>query len=113
MSVKNQTEQKFICCEGLYLMSREPESPLQYEPEKRRFRIWSPAPAFRKEGQPIIVYDIFFCPKCGQELPDDLSKVWADTIREEFEVYNIIDPKQLEKLPKKYLTEEWWREKGL
>jgi hypothetical protein len=112
--MKSKTMQSTIfCCEELQSMACEPESPLQYEPEKRRFRIWSPAPAFQKKGRPIFVYDIFFCPKCGKELPEDLAKEWADTIREKFKVYNILDPKGLAKLPPEYLTEEWWKEEGL
>jgi hypothetical protein len=102
-----------FCCPELMAMAVEPESPLQYEPEKRRFRIWSPAPAFRKKGKPIFIYDIFFCPKCGKELPADLAKEWADVLNNEFKIFNIIDPKKLATLPEKYLTEAWWQEKGL
>ena len=103
-------ENSLLCCQNLYNLYQDPECPLQYEPEKRRIRFFSAPPAYRKKGQYLVVYDIFYCPSCGKELPDDLAKEWADTIREKFGVYNILDKKQLSKVPPEYFCDKWWKD---
>ena len=50
-----------------------------------------------------------FCPWCGRKLPGSLRDMYCDEVREiGFEPFDDKD-----RLPKKYLTEEWWREKGV
>jgi hypothetical protein len=64
-------------------MAYEPQSALQYEPEKQSLRISVLALKFQKKGH-SIVYDIFFYSKFGKGLPDGLTKESVDTIRENF-----------------------------
>lgn len=95
--------------------------PLMYEPEKRRFFFSSVPCAFllhkvheNNNAKYRIVYSqIFFCPWCGAKLPTSLGKEWFEIVSQKFGVTNLSDSKQLAKVPKKYMSEEWWREEKL
>ncbi len=55
---------------------------------------------------------IKFCPWCGKKLPKDLWNEWYDEIEElGFELP--LEPEELKKIPKEYMTEEWWIKRGL
>ncbi len=59
-----------------------------------------------------VVDRLVFCPWCGKKLPKDLWNEWYDEIEElGFELP--LEPDDYNKIPKEYMTEEWWKKKGL
>ena len=55
---------------------------------------------------------MYYCPFCGTQLPNSLRDQWFDEISKElgFEVDLSIDKR---KIPSEFLTEEWWKKRGL
>jgi len=53
-----------------------------------------------------------FCPFCGKKEPQSLRKKWLEILKED---YGLVDPlkKDQKKVPQEFLTDEWWRERGL
>jgi hypothetical protein len=69
---------------------------------------------FKFDEYGIIVHDggssklnIYFCPWCGTKLPFSKRDEWFDKIKALG-----LDPSDKEKIPKKYLTNEWYKEKN-
>lgn len=93
--------------------------PLTYEPEKRRFFLPNVPPFFKFHGFPtkyhrILLSQIFYCFWCGKALPKSLAPEWFKIVTSEFGVTDIFNQKQLaKKLPPEFLTEQWWRQRGL
>jgi hypothetical protein len=93
--------------------------PLIYESEKRRFFLPNIASFFNFHGFPIkpnrkLLNQIFYCPWCGKVLPKSLANEWFRIVTTEFGVSDIYNHKQLAaKVPQKFLSEDWWRERGL
>ena len=64
----------------------------------------------------LMLYNIDplkYCPWCGTEFPKSLRDEWADEVEKKFSVESILDKEELKKVPEEYMTEEWWKKKGL
>jgi hypothetical protein len=55
---------------------------------------------------------IEYCPWCGSKLPDSLNLEWCEAVKQDLGIEDV-DAEEWAKLPEKYKTEQWWREKGL
>ncbi|HEX4068764.1 MAG TPA: hypothetical protein VHX42_01575, partial [Candidatus Babeliales bacterium] len=55
---------------------------------------------------------MLFCPNCGARLPSSLRDEWFDILENE---YGLEEPlhEDKEKVPKEFLTHEWWKERSL
>ncbi len=59
-----------------------------------------------------VVDTLSYCPWCGKKFPKNLRKIWYDEIEAlGFELP--LDPDDYNKIPKEYMTDEWWKKKGL
>lgn len=104
-----------------YPNDRCTRNPLIYEQKTRQFRISNMIlgnllhNVFEQMERPYrhLIYDVFFCPWCGAKLPQSLAKEWFEIVSKKFGITDLSDYKAISKLPKKYLTEKWWKEKGL
>lgn len=56
--------------------------------------------------------EFFYCPWCGKKLPESLFEEWSKVIKENYG-WDRVHAEEWERLPEKFRTEEWWREKGL
>jgi hypothetical protein len=62
----------------------------------------------------MLLCQIFYCPWCGINLPTSLAAQWFKIATTQFGVSDIYNKAQLQaKLPTEFLTEEWWRKRGL
>ncbi len=93
------------------------ECPIQYEPEKRRFKILNYSSAAllhdKERKKRVLGYHIFYCPWCGKKMPSSLAKEWTAEVKTKFEVKDIFSEKELEKISEDFKTEKWWRKKYL
>lgn len=95
------------------------KSLIIYEPEKRRFLLKNMVlvdeTKFKKNKPKCRLRMQFYnCPCCGKELPKSLASLWFKIVTTEFGVTDISNQKQLaKKLPPEFLTEEWWKKRGL
>ena len=53
-----------------------------------------------------------YCMFCGTKLPESLRVPWFDILEQE---YNLESPCEEDKkrVPKEFLTDEWWKKRGL
>lgn len=59
-----------------------------------------------------VVDRLNFCPWCGKKMPKDLWNEWYDEIEKlGFELP--LEPDNYDKISQEYLTDEWWKKKGL
>ena len=56
---------------------------------------------------------IDYCPYCGTKLPQELSDLWFDILEKEYGLDDPGWPEQREKVPTEFLTDEWWKKRGL
>jgi hypothetical protein len=94
------------CCEKMeHRMSKE-YTFIEYMPESREY-------VFNLHGNHEGAhFDMQYCPWCGKKLPESLGEEWCKVIKEDLGVEDV-DAEEWAKLPEKYKTEQWWRERGL
>jgi len=104
------------CCIALANAIQEEDNSIFYKPFLREYYL-KRLPVFA-DGK--LVYDnrdvvdtLRYCPWCGTEFPKSLRDEWADEVEKKFSVESILDKEELKKVPEEYMTEEWWRKKGL
>ena len=94
------------CCHNMECYACENNSLLKYSAYSREYN--------------FILYDdpygtlqnMDYCPWCGTKLPKTLGQEWCDAILEELGIEDV-DAEEWARLPEKYKTEQWWRERGL
>jgi hypothetical protein len=57
----------------------------------------------------IAAQRLVFCPFCGVELPGSLRAEWFAALERE----GVDDPFEAETLPDGFVSDRWWRERGL
>ena len=53
-----------------------------------------------------------YCMFCGKELPKSLRKEWYAILEEKYALESP-DEEDKKKVPKEFLTDEWWKQRGL
>lgn len=103
------------CCLAMESTLEEYDSPIRYIPYTRSYDI-EYSSKFQNEDtkdEITVASTLKYCPWCGTKFPKDLFDEWIEIIKSKFNIKNTLDKKQLEKIPKEYMTEEWWRKRGL
>jgi hypothetical protein len=65
-----------------------------------------PAPNRARQG-------VDYCPWCGTKLPESLFDTRFDILEKEYGIDSPYDDKQKDKIPAEFLTDEWWKKRGL
>lgn len=55
---------------------------------------------------------IDFCMFCGKKLPKSVRHEWYDILEQEYGLESP-DEEDKKKVPKEFLTDEWWKRRGL
>lgn len=50
---------------------------------------------------------------CGTKLPANLRNEWFDILEQEHGLQNPHSSEQRDKIPAEFLTDEWWKRRGL
>jgi len=58
----------------------------------------------------IMLMDYCMC--CGKKLPESLRNKWFDILEEEYKLESPISSDK-KKVPAEFLTDEWWKKRGL
>ena len=80
-------------------------SPVVYRPKFREY--------YLKATVGLGAGKIDFCHYCGTRLPAGLSDAWFDILEEEYGWDNPAGPQQGKKIPTEFLTDGWWKKRGL
>lgn len=67
----------------------------------------------RSPGKVSHGHIIEFCPWCSAKLPESLSDVRDSILLDEYGIDDEFDKKQAKKIPAEFLTDEWWKKRGL
>jgi hypothetical protein len=57
--------------------------------------------------------EMSYCPFCGKRLPKELSDEWFDILEKEYGLDLPLTSKQYDRIPAEFLTDEWWKKRGL
>jgi hypothetical protein len=92
------------CCMAMYHGLIDKKKTLHYS---KKFREYGVNMA-KSTGCMLMDHCIF----CGKKLPNELSDEWIAVLRKE---YGLSDPweKNAQLIPQEFLTDEWWRKRGL
>ena len=92
------------CCLTLECGLSSDARVLSYNPKYREYGI-----KIQKSSRNI---KMSYCICCGKKLPSSLRIKWADTLMIE---HKISDPmyRDKKKIPKEFITDEWWKNRGL
>lgn len=92
------------CCPLLDKYVNNCKTGLNYSPAERELTVF----LARGMGRQVLSY----CPWCGFKLPESLFDARLEILENE---YGIDDPygKQKKNIPAEFLTDEWWKKRGL
>jgi hypothetical protein len=107
MTLARQNYQGPFCCLDMDLMLEEsdPLYNIKYNSTKREY--------YLKSLEGPYMRTIEFCPWCGSQLPKNLRDEWFDILEQEYGIDDPGWPEQLAKVPADFLTDEWWKKRGL
>jgi hypothetical protein len=110
-SAKNKEDKKtklnhkvLHCCNSMDCELLSSTSILLYNAKYREYAVKIP------NSSTYAMID--FCPFCGEKLPVSLRDEWFDILEQE---YGLESPCEEDKkrVPKEFLTDEWWKKRGL
>lgn len=61
----------------------------------------------------LAVQCIFYCPWCGKKLPESVRNEYYDIIENEYKIDITPDMEEEKNFPKDFLSDEWWKQRGL
>ena len=98
---------KAPCCDSLIRELNDCANHLVYSRKYRQYSIG------RLGSKSITCID--YCPWCGTRLPRSLEDDWDVVLEKEYGVVidNPFDKKETKKIPAEFLTDEWWKKRGL
>ncbi|MGA9530341.1 MAG: hypothetical protein WBQ73_00430 [Candidatus Babeliales bacterium] len=101
------------CCLNLQKWIMDSKSPVHYRKDYRYYCVSAPQ-ALMKKYDVWYCYQLTFCPSCGERLPLDLTRKKFKILKKEYGLENPIhDEEQKKRVPKEFLTDEWWKKRGL
>ena len=97
------------CCDVMEYYSTGAKGVLKYSPATREYKFI----LYNTPGK-LGYQEITYCHWCGSRLPQSLGKEWYEAVKQDLGLEDVEgDAEEWAKLPEKYKTEQWWREKGL
>lgn len=107
LALAKQNYEGPFCCFSMDNMLENSDQlyNVKYSPKIREYSLKS------LEGPYIC--PIEFCPWCGFKLPKSLNDEWFDILEEEYGLDLPDIPPHKNKVPAEFLTEEWWKKRGL
>lgn len=101
----NQHPDYESCCDTFKEFLNDCKVGLEYEKQERRFSIL----IARNMGSQAI----HNCPWCGFQLPSLLTDKLEEVLLSEFGIDDMCDKEQKKRIPAEFLTDEWWKKRGL
>lgn len=100
------------CCAMGGAVHEGHDSPITYNPRDRSY--YSTAPrSFLKRNELWSGYRFKYCPFCKKRLPKDLTNAWFDMLEKEYGIDDPYDDEQKRRIPQEFMTDEWWKKRGL
>src|ERR1700761_6396642 len=92
------------CCGALNYQIEDKYCPIKYNERWREYSV--------RDFSSTSLSLMMFCPNCGTKLPFSVRDEWFDILEQE---YGLEDPMKddKKKIPKEFLTDEWWKKREL
>ncbi len=96
-----------FCCFDMDSMLDDDEGlyNVKYNPKLRKY--------YLKSLSGPYIRTLEFCSWCGTQLPKNLNDEWFDILEQEYGLDMPRTVKQQKKIPAEFLTDEWWKKRGL
>ena len=93
------------CCKVMAYYAQYKDALIDYDIEDRSY-------SFILHDDPDGTrLDMYYCPWCGTKIPKDIRDEWIRILETEF---GIKEPYlNREKVPKEFLSDEWWKKRRL
>lgn len=88
------------------------DSSISYDPRIRDYCSSAPQ-SFLKRNEVWIGYGFKYCPFCRKRLPKDLVEKRMDILEKEYGIDDPYDSEQKKLIPQEFMTDEWWKKRGL
>ncbi|MGA9530342.1 MAG: hypothetical protein WBQ73_00435 [Candidatus Babeliales bacterium] len=100
-------------CERLEQWIKDRKSPVFYDQADRFYGVSAPKSLLGKyelwKG-----YGLSFCPGCGNKFLLELSELRCEILEKEYGLDDpAFDEEQKKRVPKEFLTDEWWKKREL
>ena len=92
------------CCAALDCQIESTYCPIQYSKKWRQYSI--------RDFKSTSISLMIFCPNCATRFPASLRHEWFDILEEEYGLERPVSGDS-KKVPKEFLTEEWWKNRQL
>ena len=92
------------CCLTMDAELARGETVLYYSPKYREYGVKLP----KSTGCMLMDYCMF----CGKKLPESLRVPWFDILEQEYGLERPVSGDR-KKVPQEFLTDEWWKKRGL
>lgn len=92
------------CCMTMHYELLSDYKTLAYSPKWREYGVIIP------NSSTIMLMD--YCMFCGKKLPLSLRNKWFDVLEEEYRL-DVSISNYKKKVPAEFLTDEWWKKRGL
>lgn len=93
------------CCSELKSYMNDCKMGFKYHPAQRMFTFL----LARDQGRQRISH----CPWCGTRLPEQLHSLRMEILENEYGLDAPHEKEQIKKTPAEFLTDEWWKKRGL
>ena len=104
MSINRDAKVPSYCCGALDYQLRSEYCPIRYSSRFREYSI--------QDFESTSISIMLFCSNCGTEFPPSLRGEWGDILEKEYGLEDPFDDDQ-DKVPHEFLTDEWWKKRGL
>jgi hypothetical protein len=94
------------CCNTMDRVLNENKAHVGYAAQYREYYIDA-------RNEPIIIYQIYYCPWCNKQLPKDLRDEWFEVLETEYHLDDPWSHEQEKLVPQEFKTDEWWIKRGL
>lgn len=109
-----ETMKNDFCCEGLQAIVEDPKCALKYRAYTRDFILTVPEYLRAKQKNAVYPnYKLSHCPRCGTKFPESLADEWYETMEKELGIDGLVGEDERKNMPQEFLTDEWWKKRGL
>jgi hypothetical protein len=103
----------FYCCSRMKEWIEDEKCTLRYRSYERSYGVMPPK-SLMKKYEVWKGYKVFFCPACGTKLPSSLASMRFAILKKEYGLDGVLfDDKKQKLIPREFMTDEWWKKRGL
>lgn len=100
---KNVNKDITHCCDPMKYAVEDPFCYIFYNEKFREYNL--------RDDKSTSARGMTYCYNCGTRLPESLRDTWFEILRTEYHIDDPVD--DINKIPKEFKSDEWWKKRGL